>query len=250
MPLNERLRELRKQQNLTQEQLAERLHMSRQAISHWETGRAAPDYEALRLLAEALNTTPSALLGEEEPHPAADEAPAKKRTGSTTVIAAVCLVCLAACLALLLLWPAPQAAPDGPRREDFQQTAPRAEGQAYIDIVTYETPVPREKTEDPARYQWNFDIALREENGVDFHVESVTMVLFFTNGHVMTERMVQADLPWPSPVVFANRSRMLMTGQGGITPVEGMGVAIAGTDAAGNALEFRRYIPFSMEFGV
>lgn len=61
--LNETLRQSRKAKGYTQEQLAQLLHVSRQTISNWETGRASPDYELLKQL--------SALLGVEEESPAA-----------------------------------------------------------------------------------------------------------------------------------------------------------------------------------
>ena len=38
MELNEKLQQLRKQKNLTQEELAERLFVSRTAVSKWESG--------------------------------------------------------------------------------------------------------------------------------------------------------------------------------------------------------------------
>ena len=37
------LKELRKEKNLTQEQLAERLHVSGRTVSRWETGKNMPD---------------------------------------------------------------------------------------------------------------------------------------------------------------------------------------------------------------
>jgi transcriptional regulator with XRE-family HTH domain len=40
MEFNEKLQELRKQKQLTQEELAESLYVSRTAISKWESGRA------------------------------------------------------------------------------------------------------------------------------------------------------------------------------------------------------------------
>lgn len=45
--LAEKLRQLRKKQGLTQEQLAEELHVSRQAIAKWESGADLPDIENL-----------------------------------------------------------------------------------------------------------------------------------------------------------------------------------------------------------
>lgn len=68
-PLNEVLRLRRRAKGLTQEQLAEIIHVSRQTISNWENGRANPDYELLKQLSETLETPLSTLLGVEEPAP-------------------------------------------------------------------------------------------------------------------------------------------------------------------------------------
>ena len=65
--LAENLKNLRKAKNLSQEELAERLHVVRQTISKWEKGRSVPDAELLVRLAEELDTTPAALLGPEVP---------------------------------------------------------------------------------------------------------------------------------------------------------------------------------------
>ena len=49
------LKQLRQREKLTQDALAERLHVTRQAVSPWETGKTQPDIETLTALAEALN---------------------------------------------------------------------------------------------------------------------------------------------------------------------------------------------------
>ena len=43
MKLSEKIVQLRKEQGLSQEELAERLGLSRQAVSRWESGTALPD---------------------------------------------------------------------------------------------------------------------------------------------------------------------------------------------------------------
>ena len=48
MLFNEKLKKLRKEKNLTQEDLAERLNVSRQAITKWESGEGVPDIENLK----------------------------------------------------------------------------------------------------------------------------------------------------------------------------------------------------------
>ena len=54
MEFHERLAFLRKAAGLTQEQLAERLFVTRQTVSAWETNRAQPDLETLERIAAAL----------------------------------------------------------------------------------------------------------------------------------------------------------------------------------------------------
>ena len=56
------IRALRKETMLTQQQLAERLHVSDKAVSRWETGRGFPDIGNLEDLAEALGVSVAELL--------------------------------------------------------------------------------------------------------------------------------------------------------------------------------------------
>ena len=56
----------RKEQNLTQEQLAERLGISNKTVSKWETGKCMPDYAVVKSLCEELKVTVSELMDGEE----------------------------------------------------------------------------------------------------------------------------------------------------------------------------------------
>lgn len=56
MSIGERITALRKEQNISQAQLAKTLDVSRQAVSKWENDAAAPDTLKLIQLAEVLNT--------------------------------------------------------------------------------------------------------------------------------------------------------------------------------------------------
>ena len=56
MSLGERITELRKEQNMSQVQLAKILSVSRQAVSKWENGLAVPDSSKLIQIAEVLDT--------------------------------------------------------------------------------------------------------------------------------------------------------------------------------------------------
>ncbi len=61
--LNENIRNMRIALGISQDELAESLHVVRQTVSKWEKGHSVPDAALLRELARQLNTTVSALLG-------------------------------------------------------------------------------------------------------------------------------------------------------------------------------------------
>lgn len=62
MNFSERLKEIRKNEGLSQEQLAEKIGVSRQAITKWETGKGLPDVENMVIIAEIFKTTLDELL--------------------------------------------------------------------------------------------------------------------------------------------------------------------------------------------
>ena len=56
------IREWRESKNLTQEQLAGRLGVTRAALSRWEGGQRRPDLDALQVICEALRISLEQLL--------------------------------------------------------------------------------------------------------------------------------------------------------------------------------------------
>lgn len=72
MKLSEKIYDARKKAGLSQEVLAERLGVSRQAVSKWETGDSEPETNKLKPLAECLGVSVDWLLSAEAP---AAEAP-------------------------------------------------------------------------------------------------------------------------------------------------------------------------------
>ena len=56
----------RKEKNLTQEQLSEKLGVSNKTISKWETGKCMPDYSVIKNLCEELEITIAELMDGEE----------------------------------------------------------------------------------------------------------------------------------------------------------------------------------------
>ena len=66
MTLGEKIKEARKQCGLSQEQLAEKMSVSRSAIAKWETDKGLPDIDNLKALAGFLNVSVDYLLDDEE----------------------------------------------------------------------------------------------------------------------------------------------------------------------------------------
>ena len=66
MNFSEKLKTLRKEKNISQEQLAEKIHVSRQAITKWESGNGIPDIENLIAISTLFNESLDSLLSEEK----------------------------------------------------------------------------------------------------------------------------------------------------------------------------------------
>lgn len=62
MTLGEKILDLRKKAGLSQEQLGEKLNVTRQTISNWELGETQPNPEQLKLISKELNISIDELL--------------------------------------------------------------------------------------------------------------------------------------------------------------------------------------------
>lgn len=67
MEFNNKLYELRKQKGFSQEELANRLNVSRQTISKWEVGESTPDMEKLVAISDLFEVSLDELVKGEEP---------------------------------------------------------------------------------------------------------------------------------------------------------------------------------------
>ena len=63
MEVKDILRNLREKNHLTHEQLAERIGVTRQAVSRWETGMTQPNLELLKVLSREFEVSINTLLG-------------------------------------------------------------------------------------------------------------------------------------------------------------------------------------------
>ena len=66
MEFNKKLQKLRTDADLTQEELAGKLYVSRTAVSKWESGRGYPNIDSLKAIAKFFNVTIDELIGGEE----------------------------------------------------------------------------------------------------------------------------------------------------------------------------------------
>ncbi len=78
MKLSEKILSLRKQSGMSQEELAEKLNVSRQAISRWEVGTAQPDASNVLQISKLFGVTSDYLLNDD--YGSDNDVPAVKRT--------------------------------------------------------------------------------------------------------------------------------------------------------------------------
>lgn len=66
MNLNQKITQLRNDKKWSQEDLAEKINVSRQSVSKWESGQAKPDLDKIIVLSEIFNVSTDYLLKDDE----------------------------------------------------------------------------------------------------------------------------------------------------------------------------------------
>ena len=103
MEFNEKLQKLRTGEGLTQEELAEKLYVSRTAISKWESGRGYPSIDSLKVIAQYFHVTVDELIRGEEMVTLAEQDKRAEKQKYTALICGV-LDCLTVLLFFLPLF--------------------------------------------------------------------------------------------------------------------------------------------------
>jgi len=98
--LSEKLYQLRKKSGLSQEQLAEQLNVSRQAISKWESGSAFPESEKLIIISNYFGVSVDYLLKDDVEE---DAKTANNEAGKNPKMLAGLIICIAG-IAAMILW--------------------------------------------------------------------------------------------------------------------------------------------------
>ena len=91
MTLADRIQQLRKQRGISQEELADRVGVSRQAVSKWESEQSVPDMDKIILISDYFEVTTDYLLKGIEPAPPAPADQEKKADGRIFAIVATVL---------------------------------------------------------------------------------------------------------------------------------------------------------------
>ena len=138
MTLSEKLALLRREKGLSQMAVAEALHVSRQAVSRWEQGAAAPSSDNLIYLSELYGITLDELIygkKKEEDSKTANQAAENKKPAARTVEIIIAL-CVGAIAAGALFFFAAQFSPQEeiPLLEDWNKTSVADESITYFSL--------------------------------------------------------------------------------------------------------------------
>ena len=278
MPVfSEQLAAARKAAHMTQEQLADAVHVARSTVSSWENGRTQPDLDTLRLLGttlnfdfmkgEALTEAGYAETGADVPPasgqiPAAAEqtAPEKKFFSSKRNII-LCAAALAAVviIALLILIPRMNGQPKAAEYKDssgkvytiadYQTATPNEEGKAWLTITTT---LEKQNTSYGGHFMYTF--MMKEENGIGFTIDRMEHVNFFYSPGVSVDTFTADDVrAWgDDPEIKPYGVYELQCGINAKTPsgepnAIGAGFQVWITDENGEQLTFTSYIPLPQD---
>lgn len=243
-----KLLEARKAKGYTQSALAEELHVSRQAISHWETGRSLPDLDMIGRLSvlldlqnplEELSSMVISQSAEADETPAdeissletAPDAPNRLGKRLQIAIALIMMGLLVLVMGLLLFhWPKPSAV------VNVWTDAP----------VAYLQPLGKDETENMG---WDMMFYFENISDVPFTPECVVAYYYQDEEIRFSIAVPYADLlPWMGNDKLIKGNHPLKwpfaTNQLYLT---GMEAIIYGTDDNGHHLSFGASVQYSME---
>lgn len=241
----EQLNAVRKQRNITQEQLAKALNVSRPTISHWENGRAIPDVDTIKQISRLMDYDFLALDTDTagSPEPAADEAasaPAEQpqpqpapRKKPIALLAALGVLILCVVLGVVCFL-----------------SAGTSTAQALVTVTPQEDPVHIRRTEDfanGAAWVYVFDVA--ETAGVPFTAQSATLYYVHSDGNEEESRFSADDITsWWGTNVIQEGAGQFFSGSLPMQAMHGVRLVLAGVDANGNALSFEGSVSLSDEY--
>ncbi len=248
----EQLCDARKAKGYTQEQLAEKLAVSRTNISRWESGKMMPDLDTVKRLSQILDynffaeqndstdTPTQEAPVPETPSPAQDDTPCAdppKQSGvrKPLFIASGALVLIAAIIVCLLL----------------SGKASGGKAQANVTITPLENPTYAINAgEDMFQggVGWFYEFQYEETAGVPFTINEFIVTTVADSGYEYNDYYTSDDVTkWlGSPTLRAGEPQSLRGGFP-LGPAQGVRITLNGTDANGNELSFSGYVELSKE---
>lgn len=270
----QQLTEVRKRRNMTQEELANAVNISRSRISRWENGNAVPDIDTVRTLsrvlaydffadkdlpveegtelpeaAEPLQETEESMPVQQTEEPENGNKPSQKKKFLIFGVAGAAAVVLLIVLAFTLFKkPVPQH-PVYTLAWYQQEVVSSPKNKANVLVTPAENPVYAVELADFTNGKgWFYTFHFEETNGVDFTIESLVISVFGSDG---TSNNQAYDTAFIQQALGSN---ILHAGApaawGGGFPVQDVthvGMALHGTDAAGHQLTFCGWLELSPE---
>lgn len=276
MKIGDQIREARNRLGMSQDDLAERIHVSRGKISHWETGLRPPKSEEIRELEEVLQykfeieqeqmQTPKGqaaqLANSADDPPSAEKKSVLRALLQKNVPACLCAAIAGGIFAVMLVimlcttsnlkkqidaLTQPIITPYS--LAWFQEPDVPEEGKAFIRISSDQNPVMAQPNPDGGdRNIWYYQLSFIEQNGIPFTITELTTQPF--NGDLPKNAIIENEewlaSVWGDNTIPANGIQYLGSGMP-VQAITQMGILIKGVDANGNELEFRGIVDFSQE---
>lgn len=256
--LGQRIKQARADRGLTQAQLADEMHVTRQTISNWENGRSVPDYVMLGQLAKVLqldtgmavveDTQAKETTEQEEPNNPEAAKPKKKLYCKRWLMLLGSVVTLVVGIITAAQWISPSEKLPY-TVEWFSQEQMAEEGKAFVRTYSLEVPVKARQNRPEATPIYQLRIFMKEENGVGCTIHDITLVYF--NGRKVTfiDSLAQEDFihfSLGTSYIGANQYRGIAIS----IPAEketGVGFWISGIDDNGHEFESKYYLPLEKE---
>lgn len=102
--ISKSIKKLRQDRGLTQEAFAERLNLTRQAVSSWETGRTQPDVEMLGIISKEFSVSIEELIYGEKRNTTIDNGTKNYISTATVIISVLGALFVSAGLVLIFMW--------------------------------------------------------------------------------------------------------------------------------------------------
>ena len=262
----EQLIAARKAANMTQEVLANAIHVTRTTISSWERGRTRPDIESLKLLSQTLNWD---FMADENGANETAVSPAQGTDSASAVKGKphkkwlISVICGAAVLALacflLFILPALKKPAENNRSKNLPPVAAvnlsdmlpqepetftaewfhggniRAKNEPWLDIRTQVLL----NTDNQTNPFWRYYLTFEEVTGHTFHFDQLDWFCFWA-----PDRYTHQSFSAASGAVWEDDEGKNWEFIGGdpVQDMEGYGFIIYGHDDAGNKMSFRTFI--------